>query len=218
MKILTCSKDRELNCDHNWGTDTTTRLKPNFDAKPRSQLRKASIQLLPDHRNTQTFFFGTSKALALSLSARACQDWATWCFTQLCQSRLSPRACVPSPAEHHLQAREWPQRRFGYLQQPSTHNVQPRKQSGPPPCFLLPAWPSYHAGPVQLPALNCCFSAGEAKRNVHLAGHHERRHKSRVLLCCSWQDVPLPSSPDCLCPLYQLLGTGSSWRLQHRQV
>lgn len=45
-----------------------------FGAKPRSQLKKVFIRLLPDHRNTQTFFFGTPKAPALSLSARACQD------------------------------------------------------------------------------------------------------------------------------------------------
>lgn len=124
-------------------------------------------------------------------------------------------ACVPNQAERpssqpaDTAASEWPQRRFGYLQQPSTHSVQPKKQSEPPPHILLPAQPGHSVGPVRLPALKRFFSAEQAKRYIHLGGHSEWRHKSRALLCCFWQGIPLLCSPDSLCPLcINFLGGG----------
>lgn len=125
-------------------------------------------------------------------------------------ARVPKQAERPPSQTAGTAAWQWSRRRFEYLQQPSTHSVQPRKQSEPPPHIFSPAWPGHRAGPVQLPALKCCFSAGEAEKYVHLGGRGEWRHKSRALLCSFWQGIPLPCSPDSLRPLrISSLGRGS---------
>lgn len=121
-------------CDQEWGMDATKNLSQLFLQSQGHSSKKPSFSF---YMTTETSRLSSLhfKAPALSLSAWACQDW-TQHLPQLCQIRLSCRAlglCAqPGRAPAFLgcghSCLRVAKEEFGYLQQPSTHSVQPRRK------------------------------------------------------------------------------------------
>lgn len=71
-----------------------------------------------------------------------------------------------------------------------------KEKREPSPHILVPAQPANSAAALPLPALKCFSAAAAGGWPCHQWGH-----KSRTLLCFFLQGIPLPRSPDSLCPM-----------------